>query len=104
MMYVVYCRECSWEAPKPLELKGEANMIAGRHISNTGHSVALRELDPSDELTSDTGFHRSGRRRTPVEILRPIPPDVTPGEAEGPPTRQCGPVLCTVQRIVPVQP
>lgn len=49
MPYQVYCRECEWAAPTPVDLKGEANWLAGRHISETGHHVSLREVDGDQE-------------------------------------------------------
>ena len=49
MPYLVYCRECGWTAPRPVDLKGEANWLAGRHISETGHRVSLREVDGRGE-------------------------------------------------------
>ena len=44
-VYEVYCRECDWQAPDTVELKGLANVLAGRHISETGHVVALKTVE-----------------------------------------------------------
>lgn len=41
MGFILDCRDCDWAVDEPVELKGEANWIAGRHIAETGHSIAL---------------------------------------------------------------
>ena len=48
MPYLARCRECEWVAPMPVDLKGTANVQAGRHISDTGHSVDIERLDGED--------------------------------------------------------
>lgn len=49
MAFTVVCRECEWAAPGPVDLKGAANWLAGRHISETGHSVGIHETDEDDD-------------------------------------------------------
>lgn len=92
MAYKVYCRECSWTVTDPVELKGEANWLAGRHISDTDHSVALEEVD--DE-TTDAEFVRGDGERGRIEILRPNPDPASDHR------RRCGPVECSVQTVRP---
>lgn len=92
MAYKVYCRECSWTVNDPVELKGEANWLAGRHISDTNHSVALEEVT---EDKQDAEFVRAPRERGRIEILRPDP-DPTSDHL-----RRCGPVECSVQTVLP---
>lgn len=94
MAYKVYCRECSWTVSDPVELKGEANWLAGRHISDTDHSVALEEVE---EDSADAEFVRADATRGRVEILRPDPNPT----ADGTTRRQCGPVVCSVETVVP---
>jgi hypothetical protein len=67
MPYTLHCRTCDWAVEEPVELKGEANWLAGRHIAETGHSVELRRV-ASDE---EDDFYRGG-----VEVLREPPSDV----------------------------
>ena len=69
-VYEVHCRECDWGADDPLELKGEANLRAGRHISETGHVVVLKTVTRDDP----DGEFRRGRRVT-FERLRRVPGD-----------------------------
>lgn len=69
--YEVYCRECEWSADGPVDLKGTANLIAGRHISRTGHVVALKAVETATEDAPADDFYRGGRRSVAVEILRP---------------------------------
>ena len=85
--YEVYCRECDWQADNPVDLKGAANLLAGRHISRTGHVVALKTI-----RTPEDGELRRGGRSVSVEILRPAGAD--PGSVE---VRRCGPVDCAVE-------
>jgi len=59
-VYQVYCRECDWSVPEPVALKGEANVRAGRHISQTGHVVTLKSVETPVEEGDD--FRRGGRR------------------------------------------
>ena len=54
MPYTLHCRDCDWAVETPIELKGEANLRAGRHIAETGHSVKLRRIEPTDD------FYRGG--------------------------------------------
>ena len=61
MGYTLHCRTCDWAVEEPVELKGEANWIAGRHIAETGHSVALERVD-----CEEGDFYRGGGG---VEIL-----------------------------------
>lgn len=89
-VYEVYCRECEWRAENPIDLKGTANLIAGRHISRTDHVVALKTIEqPADE---DEDFYRGGDRSVSFELLRSAPDDKLPAEL-----RQCGPVACLVE-------
>lgn len=62
MAYTLHCRNCDWNVEEPVELKGEANWLAGQHISETGHSVRLEQVQAEEE----DDFYRGGRRR---EIL-----------------------------------
>lgn len=62
MGYTLRCRVCEWGIDEPVELKGEANMLAGKHIAKTGHSVALERVAAEGE-----DFYRGG---ADVEILR----------------------------------
>lgn len=87
--YEVYCRECDWGADRRVDLKGEANLLAGRHISQTGHIVALKTVERPTEEAED--FYRGGRSVS-VEILRPA--DLAEEAAE---VRECGPVDCVVE-------
>ena len=64
MPYTLHCRSCDWSIEEPIELKGEANLLAGRHISETGHSVRLQRLEPEGD------FYRGGDA---VEILTEPP-------------------------------
>lgn len=74
MAFEIECRECDWKAPEPVDLKGEANWLAGRHISDTGHSVAIRELDPEEALADEDDFYRGGSDRgRVVQIVGPPP-------------------------------
>jgi len=57
MGYTLDCRGCDWAVDEPIELKGEANWLAGRHIAETGHSVALQHV-PTEETDED--FLRGG--------------------------------------------
>jgi len=66
MSFTLHCRNCDWSVEEPIELKGEANWIAGRHISETGHSIRLERLEPEGE----NDFYRGGRD---VEILTEPP-------------------------------
>lgn len=70
MAFTLHCRNCDWEIEEPVELKGEANWLAGRHIAETGHSVRLERVEPDEE----GDFHRGGRRdevvSEPVSGLR----------------------------------
>lgn len=56
MGYTLYCRACEWAVVEPVELKGEANWLAGRHIAETGHSVRLERTAPDEE----GDFYRGG--------------------------------------------
>ncbi len=85
--YEVYCRECDWQADNPVDLKGTANLLAGRHISRTGHVVALKTVE-----APDGGELRRGGRSVSFEILRPA--WAAPDAAE---VRRCGPVDCAVE-------
>ena len=85
--YEVYCRECDWQADNPVDLKGTANLLAGRHISRTGHVVALKTVEAPD----DGELHR-GARSVSFEILRPA--GAEPKSVE---VRRCGPVDCAVE-------
>lgn len=69
MPYTLHCRTCDWAVEEPVELKGEANWLAGRHIAETGHSVELRR--EVDEEGTEDDFYRGG-----VEVLREPPSDV----------------------------
>ena len=91
-VYEVYCRECDWQAPDTVELKGLANVLAGRHISETGHVVALKtvELAAEEDVPADD-FYRGGGRSVTFEVLRRVD-----GEPDGR-RRQCGPVECVVE-------
>lgn len=93
-VYEVYCRECEWRAPDAVDLKGTANVIAGRHISQTGHVVALKTVEtaPDDEIPTDD-FYRGGRSVT-LELLRPADGMTPSGGAD---VRRCGPVECVVE-------
>lgn len=107
MPYLVYCRECGWTISDPVELKGEANWLAGRHISEQGHSVALKEIDPETEnkAKEDVEFYRHSSRSAHIEILRPVnhTGSSIPAVIEEPcVTRRCGPVLCHIQTVSPV--
>ncbi|MFB6354420.1 MAG: hypothetical protein ABEJ92_10085 [Halobacteriales archaeon] len=88
--YEVYCRECEWSADGPVDLKGTANLLAGRHISRTGHVVALKAVETAPEDAPADDFYRGGGGRSvAVEILRP-----TDGTARG---RRRGPVDYVVE-------
>lgn len=88
--YEVFCRECDWQVDEPVDLKGTANLLAGRHISRTGHIVALKTIErPAEE---DDEFYRGGDRSISVEILRPA--TAVPEAME---VRRCGPVDCVVE-------
>lgn len=56
MAYTLNCRNCEWRIEEPVELKGEANWLAGQHISETGHSVRLERVESDDE----DDFRRGG--------------------------------------------
>lgn len=56
MPYTLHCRTCDWAIEEPVELKGEANWLAGRHIAETGHSVELNRLESGGE----EDFYRGG--------------------------------------------
>lgn len=86
--YEVYCRECDWQADNPVDLKGTANLLAGRHISRTGHVVALKTIEAPD----DEEFRRGGGRSVSFEILKPAF-----AAPEGGDVRRCGPVDCVVE-------
>ena len=91
-VYEVYCRECDWRADGPIDLKGTANVLAGRHISRTGHVVALKTIEdggPTEEGTAGD-FYRG--RSVRFEVLRQ-----TTGAAEDAEVRRCGPVDCVVE-------
>lgn len=62
MGYTLHCRTCDWSIDDPVELKGEANWLAGRHIAETGHSVNLERVAPENE----EDFYRGGGQ---VEVL-----------------------------------
>ena len=55
MGYTLHCRTCEWSVEEPVELKGEANWLAGKHIAETGHSVALEHVE-----TDEDDFYRGG--------------------------------------------
>ena len=55
MGYTLHCRSCDWAIEEPVELKGEANWLAGKHIAETGHSVALERVEADDD-----DFYRGG--------------------------------------------
>ena len=55
MGYTLHCRTCEWSVEEPVELKGEANWLAGKHIAETGHSVALERVE-----TDEDDFYRGG--------------------------------------------
>lgn len=104
MPYLVYCRECGWTISDPVELKGEANWLAGRHISEQGHSVALKEVEPEyeEKQKEDVEFYRHTSRPENIEILRPVDPALSsiPDVIEAPSvTRRCGPVVCHIQTV-----
>lgn len=91
-VYEVYCRECDWQAPDTVELKGLANVLAGRHISETGHVVALKTVErEADEDVPADDFYRGRDRSVSFELLRPVD-----GEPAGD-VRRCGPVDCVVE-------
>lgn len=87
--YEVFCRECDWRVDEPVDLKGTANLLAGRHISQTGHIVALKTVEQDGDTEE---FYRGGRRSVTVEILR-----AAPATAEAADVRRCGPVDCVVE-------
>jgi hypothetical protein len=58
MGYTLHCRTCDWSVDEPVELKGEANWLAGRHIAETGHSVNLERV----VLEEEDDFYRGGSR------------------------------------------
>lgn len=89
--YEVYCRECGWRADGPVDLKGTANLLAGRHISRTGHVVALKTIEEPDEGERDD-FYRGGARSVSFEVLRP-----STAAPEAVDVRRCGPVDCVVE-------
>lgn len=68
MGYTLDCRACDWAIDQPIELKGEANLVAGRHIAETGHSVALERVAPEGG-----DFYRGGDE---VEILTEPPTEM----------------------------
>lgn len=88
--YEVYCRECDWRADDPVDLKGTANLLAGRHISRTGHVVALKTIEQPAEDGEE--FHRGKDRSVSFEILRPA--SAAPESAD---VRRCGPIDCVVE-------
>lgn len=100
MTYDLYCHECSWSSTS-VELKGEANWIAGKHISKTGHSVAMKEIDEEPpEPPKDADFFRSSRDgEGATEILRVVADHAPKVEDEPDELRRCGPVVCRVQAI-----
>lgn len=105
MVYKVYCRECGWTIPDHVHLKGEANWLAGRHISDTGHSVAIREADAATPAEDNIEFYRSEQPKTPVDILHPLanpPPRLHQFEDSDPQVKRCGPVFCRVETVQPV--
>lgn len=69
MGFTLHCRSCEWSVEEPLELKGEANWLAGRHISKTGHSVALERVECEEE-----DFYRGGGS---VEVITEPPPGLS---------------------------
>lgn len=87
--YEVYCRECDWRADGPVDLKGTANLLAGRHISRSGHVVALKTIEQPAEAEE---FHRGKDRSVTFEILRPVT-----AAPESTAVRRCGPVNCIVE-------
>ena len=91
-VYEVYCRECDWQAPEAVELKGLANVLAGRHISETGHVVTLKtvELAPEEDVPVDD-FYRGRGRSVSFEHLHPAD-TASVGDR-----RRCGPVECVVE-------
>ena len=91
-VYEVYCRGCEWGAEDPVDLKGEANLLAGRHISETGHVVVVKTVT-RDEDDPGEDFYRGRGRRVSFERLRPLQGD-PPVAAE---VRTCGPVECLVE-------
>ena len=69
MGYTLRCRSCDWAVEEPVELKGEANWLAGKHIAETGHSVALERVECEEE-----DFYRGGGgvevvTEPPVELV-----------------------------------
>jgi hypothetical protein len=94
-MYEVYCRECGWQADEPVDLKGAANLLAGRHISQTGHVVALKTIDGDGATQEGTAgdFYR-GRRSVSFEYLQAAAD--APADAE---VRRCGPIDCVVEPV-----
>lgn len=68
MGYTLHCRVCDWGVDDPIELKGEANLVAGRHIAETGHSVALERAAPEGE-----DFYRGG---DDVEVIDDVPSEL----------------------------
>lgn len=103
MAYLVYCRECGWMASDPVELKGEANWLAGRHISENGHSVALKEIDPDapTRAEDDIEFYRQSLPDVRIEILRPVSPNAPDGNVGS--TRRCGPIHCYIETVQPAR-
>lgn len=68
MAYTLHCRSCDWSVDEPIELKGEANWLAGRHIAETGHSIRLERVEPEDDEADD--FYRGG---SGVEVITEPP-------------------------------
>lgn len=87
--YEVYCRECDWRVNGPVDLKGTANLLAGRHISETDHVVALKSIE---EPADDQELRRGGDRSVHVEVLRPAS-----SASDAADRRRCGPVECVVE-------
>lgn len=98
MAFKVYCRECSWKASDPVDLKGEANWLAGRHISDTGHSVAVKETEDHDESEPKEFLRSNGSDDGSIEIIRAVGTEEIVGEV-GTEVRQCGPVECVVATV-----
>lgn len=68
MGYTLHCRTCDWAVEEPVDLKGEANWLAGKHIAETGHSVALERVDCEED-----DFYRGGGN---VEVLTEPPKEL----------------------------
>lgn len=89
-VYEVHCRECEWGSTEPIDLKGEANLRAGRHISETDHVVVVKTVVVAGDESANDDFHRG--RRVSFERLR-----LAPGTAPSGEVRTCGPVECVVE-------